>query len=430
MNHITEEKIYALALYEAQGLGSAGLRKLLDAFGSPAEIMEQKEEEIEKVLGRKLVTNIFSKHRKNRDGFWQDCYNAYQKMESEGIHFCYCREEEYPKRLLEIPDYPFGLYYKGSLPKENLPCVSIIGARECSEYGRKCAELYGKILASYGVQIISGMARGVDGISQTAALEVGGTSFGILGSGVDVCYPRENSRLYEALIKEGGVISEFAPGTEAKSSFFPMRNRIISGLADILLVVEARKKSGTYITVCQALEQGKEIFAVPGRITDGLSDGCNRLIEAGAGIATDPVVILEALGCMEGNLNSQMKIETAGKARGIKTTEGAKTVEDGAKVQENHRDNSSDAADENLPNIVEDHRKREYDVLFDDEADHVEKCAVMKALEETPKRMEEILEEIRHYGVDLSYTDLLCLLTELCIEGRAEGGGDYYRAIR
>lgn len=412
MNHITEEKIYALALYEAHGLGSAGLRKLLDAFGSPTEIMEQKEEEIEKVLGRKLVTNIFSKHRKNRDGFWQDCYNAYQKMESEGIHFCYCREEEYPKRLLEIPDYPFGLYYKGSLPKENLPCVSIIGARECSEYGRKCAELYGKILASYGVQIISGMARGVDGISQTAALEVGGTSFGILGSGVDVCYPRENSRLYEALIKEGGVISEFAPGTEAKSSFFPMRNRIISGLADILLVVEARKKSGTYITVCQALEQGKEIFAVPGRITDGLSDGCNRLIEAGAGIATDPVVILEALGCMEGNLNSQMKIENTGKVRSTKATEVTKIAKDIEKT------------------IGEEPRIQDSSMIFDDEADHVEKCAVMKALEETPKRMEEILEEIRHYGVDLSYTDLLCLLTELCIEGRAEGGGDYYRAIR
>jgi len=313
---------------------------------------------------------------------------------------------------LEIPDYPFGLYYKGSLPKENLPCVSIIGARECSEYGRKCAELYGKILASYGVQIISGMARGVDGISQTAALEVGGTSFGILGSGVDVCYPRENSRLYEALIKEGGVISEFAPGTEAKSSFFPMRNRIISGLADILLVVEARKKSGTYITVCQALEQGKEIFAVPGRITDGLSDGCNRLIEAGAGIATDPVVILEALGCMEGNLNSQMKIENTGKVRSTKATEVTKIAKDIEKT------------------IGEEPRIQDSSMIFDDEADHVEKCAVMKALEETPKRMEEILEEIRHYGVDLSYTDLLCLLTELCIEGRAEGGGDYYRAIR
>ena len=400
MNQILEEKVYALALYEAEGLGSMGLRKLLAEYGSPAEIMEQKEEEIERITGRKLVTNIFARHRRNRDGFWSESFNVYKRMESEGIHFCYCGEEEYPKRLLKISDYPFGLYYKGSLPKENVPCVSIIGARECSEYGRKCAELFGKMLASYGVQIISGMARGVDGISQTAALAAGGTSFGILGSGVDICYPKENKKLYEELIEKGGVISELAPGTEAKSNFFPMRNRIISALADILLVVEARKKSGTYITVCQALEQGKEIFAVPGRITDGLSDGCNRLIEEGAGMASDPVVILEALGCKEGNLESQLKLEIPGAEKGNGRASGKDLFEESKNGEEK------------------------------DDSNHVEKCAVMKVLEETPKKMEEILTEVKHYGVDLSYTDLLCLLTDLCIEGRAEGGGDYYRAVR
>ena len=178
-----------------------------------------------------------------------------------------------------------------------------------------------------------------------------------------------------------------------------MRNRIISGLADILLVVEARKKSGTYITVCQALEQGKEIFAVPGRITDGLSDGCNRLIEEGAGIASDPVVILEALGCKAGNLESQL------------------TLFDSENNSGHGKKNSSK-------------RVKESNLFTTDAPEQVEKAAVMKALEETPKKMEEILTEVKHYGVDLSYSDLLCLLTDLCIEGRAEGGGDYYRAIR
>lgn len=409
MNTITEDKIYALALYETEGLGSMGLRKLLSEYKTPAEIMEQNEEDISKVLGRKVKADIFKRHRKNRDGFWRESVLAYKKMESEGIHFCFCGEEEYPRRLLKIPDYPFGLYYKGSLPKENLPCVSVIGARECSEYGRKCAEYFGKMLASYGVQIISGMARGVDGISQAAALDAGGVSFGILGSGVDVCYPKENRGLYEELIQKGGVISEFAPGTQAKSNFFPMRNRIISGMADILLVVEARKRSGTYITVCQALEQGKEIFAVPGRITDGLSDGCNRLIMEGAGMASDPIVILDALGCMAGNMEAELKMKVAGCNEMSEDERESGKNKDARKTEEGG-----------------DFR---YTGLVKDSPEHAQKCAVMKTLEETPKKMEEILTELKHFGMDLSYTDLLCLLTELCIEGRAEGGGDYYRAI-
>lgn len=419
MNTITEDKIYALALYETEGLGSTGLRKLLAEYKSPTEIMEQKEEDISEVLGRKLNSDIFQKHRKNRDGFWRESLNAYKKMESEGIHFCFCGEEEYPGRLLEIPDYPFGLYYKGFLPQENLPCVSIIGARECSEYGRKCAEYFGKMLASYGVQIISGMARGVDGISQAAALSAGGASFGILGSGVDVCYPKENRELYEELIQKGGVISEFSPGTLAKSNFFPMRNRIISGMADILLVVEARKKSGTYITVCQALEQGKEIFAVPGRITDGLSDGCNRLIAEGAGMASDPMVILDALGCLAGNLESNRKMKTVNESADYMEIPGDEK-ESKKKTEEGKASKTGNTKG----------RDAGYRENGNDSPEHAKKCAVMKTLEETPKKMEEIISELKHFGVDVSYTDLLCLLTELCIEGRAEGGGDYYRAVR
>jgi hypothetical protein len=137
------------------------------------------------------------------------------------------------------------------------------------------------------------MARGVDGIAQKAALDAGGRSFAVLGCGVDLCYPDENQALYDRLLEAGGILSEFPPGTPPDSKNFPQRNRIISGLADLVLVIEARKRSGTQITVDMALEQGREVFALPGRVSDALSDGCNRLIRQGAWIATCPEDVLE-----------------------------------------------------------------------------------------------------------------------------------------
>ena len=150
------------------------------------------------------------------------------------------------------------------------------------------AEELGRYLGSQGIQVISGMARGIDGISQQAALLAGGTSYGVLGCGVDICYPSQNRKLYEELIQKGGLLSTYAPGTKALPAYFPPRNRIVSGLADALIVIEARQKSGTLITVDMALEQGKDVYVVPGRITDRLSDGCNRLLTQGAGVFLSP----------------------------------------------------------------------------------------------------------------------------------------------
>ena len=171
-----------------------------------------------------------------------------------GIRVVERGERDYPARLLEIPDPPERLYVLGRLPEENLPSVAIIGARECSEYGSYVAARLGECMGRNGIQVISGMARGIDGIGQTAALDAGGSSFAVLGSGVDVCYPARNRRLYERLRERGGVLSEYPPGTPALSRNFPPRNRIVSGLADAVVVVEAREKSGTLITVDMALE--------------------------------------------------------------------------------------------------------------------------------------------------------------------------------
>ena len=216
-----------------------------------------------------------------------------EELAGAGIGFVSALEKGFPKKLREIPDPPFGLYYKGSMPSEEEPAAAIIGARLASGYGREQARRFGRQIGARGIAVISGMARGIDGISQKAALDAGGKSYAVLGCGVDICYPEENRELYERLQQEGGVLSEYPPGMQPVAKLFPPRNRIISGLSDLVLVIEARKKSGTLITVDMALEQGREVYALPGRVSDSLSDGCNRLIRQGAGPATCPEDILE-----------------------------------------------------------------------------------------------------------------------------------------
>ena len=220
--------------------------------------------------------------------------NSISEEEKAGQNIRYVRRSDtaYPVKLDCIPSAPKGLYVSGRLPDPEEASVAIIGARVCSEYGRQMACLFGTELGKAGIQIISGMARGIDGISQMAALKAGGSSFAVLGCGVDVCYPKENLELYRMLQAKGGLISEFAPGTQPLAQQFPSRNRIISGLSDAVIVIEAKQKSGTLITVDMALEQGKDVYVVPGRLTDPLSEGCNRLIKQGAGILLSPEELL------------------------------------------------------------------------------------------------------------------------------------------
>lgn len=222
-----------------------------------------------------------------------------QEYHRQGIRYIWAGEPDYPERLKKIEDPPFGLYVKGRLPEERKPTVGIVGTRMASAYGRMQARHFAASLAAEGVQIISGMARGIDGIAGRGALDEGDDSFAVLGGGVDVCYPKENRDLYEALADRGGLISEYRPGLQPQNRFFPSRNRIISGLSDILLVIEARERSGTLITVDRALEQGKDVWALPGRIDDRNSAGCNELIRQGAGIALSPEMLLESLGIRE-----------------------------------------------------------------------------------------------------------------------------------
>ena len=207
----------------------------------------------------------------------------------------------YPPQLLPYPNMPVCLYVRGNLPDPRKKSVAIVGARSCSAYGRAEAARFAQALAAAGVQIISGMAYGIDTCAHTAALRAGGTTFAVFGCGTDICYPPENRELYLRILREGGgLLSEFTPGTPPLGYHFPIRNRIISALADLVLVVEARLKSGSLITADRALEQGKSVFAVPGRNGDRLSEGCNRLLSQGAGVARSPQAVLKELGISAG----------------------------------------------------------------------------------------------------------------------------------
>lgn len=204
-------------------------------------------------------------------------------------------EEAYPQRLKSHKRMPKGLYVMGSLPDDNVKSVAIVGARRSTAYGNAMAKYFARELAKAGVQIISGMAWGIDTCAHEGAFEGGGKTFAVLGCGVDVCYPISNKDLYERIKKEGGILSELAFGMPPLPQHFPARNRIISGLSDLVLVVEAKEKSGALITADFALEQGKDVFAIPGRIGDALSMGCLSLLKQGAGLADHPDRILEVL---------------------------------------------------------------------------------------------------------------------------------------
>ena len=286
---------YALWLSDIRGVGSKTINILMETASCAEEVYHMSEEEICMCLVDKLNRNGDATNKAFSISFAQECdpLEKAEKLKERGIGFVSVEDSFYPIRLKGIPDRPYGLYYIRNLPPEDVPSVAIIGARNCSGYGREQARLFAEKLALNGITVISGMARGVDGIAGRAAVNAGGRSYAVLGCGVDVVYPEENRELYHILKERGGLISEYPPGTKPKTKLFPMRNRLISGLADLVLVIEARRRSGTVITVDAALEQGRDIYALPGRVSDALSDGCNFLISQGAGIACTPESVIE-----------------------------------------------------------------------------------------------------------------------------------------
>lgn len=375
-----QQKYYQFWLHNLPEVGDRTIAKLLAAFGSEKAVHEADE----KKLGQIIVKEEMRQEIRRFTAGW-DLQGNYESMKRQGISFLTYQDEAYPARLKKLKNPPYGLYYLGNLPREENMAAAIIGARECSEYGRYMAEAFAGRLSRAGVTIISGMARGIDGIAQQAAVDSKGATFAVLGSGVDVCYPVSNKPLYEEILRTGGgILSVFPPGTEPQKRNFPERNRIVAGMADLLLVVEARQKSGTWITVDMALEQGKNVYAVPGRLTDRLSDGCNLLIRQGAGIALSPEDLLQEMRVLK-NRQGTGKRENTAAFEGLEAEKGKGT----------------------------------------------EEKDLLRFLDFMPQTADEILNRMQKEGKEIQLSELLAELADFCIEGKArQAGGCYALAKR
>jgi len=292
-----EDKLYWVWLNKIRGLGPIKVKNLLDYFANAKGIWEANIEEITAVRG--IGTSLGKRIITSKEKF--DFEKEYITLNKFGVKVVTLADKCYPKLLKEIYDSPPILYYKGDLSKINRPSLSIVGSRKYTTYGKAIANKLSKRLAELGMNIVSGMARGIDTFAHQGALEAGIT-YAVLGSGIDHIYPPENATLAKQIGEEGAVISSFPLGTRPFAKNFPVRNRIISGLTLGTVVVEATKKSGSLITAEMALEQGREVFSIPGDITREQSKGTNKLIKSGAKLVQNIDDILEEL-----SLSASMK---------------------------------------------------------------------------------------------------------------------------
>lgn len=284
------QRKYWVGLSMVKGLGPIYINKLLQKYKRPSDIWEADDSMLKMIdgIGQKRLKKI-NEVRKNLDLDLE-----LEKLAEKNIKFLTLNDEDYPGLLRNIYDPPPVLYYKGQEIFSEL-ALAVIGSRRATVYGRKTAKRLAGRLAGRGITIVSGMARGIDSAGHRGALRAEGKTIAVLGSGIDYIYPPENGDLYEKIQSSGAVISEFPPGVKPVPGNFPRRNRIISGLAKGIIVVEAAKRSGALITTDFALEQGREVFAVPGNIDRSQSRGVNNLIKEGAVIVTEVDDILEEL---------------------------------------------------------------------------------------------------------------------------------------
>lgn len=285
-----EEKRYWVWFSLIPNLGIKRKQKLLEIYGDPEKIYNLKYEELIKIngIGEKIIESILNnKIRKEVD-------KHLKYLEKNQIEIISYKDRKYPQKLREIYDYPISLYVKGNIEKLNEKGIAIVGCRDYSKYGENCAKYFGYNLAKNKINVISGLAKGIDSFSHFGALGANGNTIAVLGNGLDMIYPKENVKLANIIIKKGGaIISEYPLGTKPKKMNFPARNRIVSGMSDGVLVVEAKEKSGTLITVDFALEQGREVYVIPGNINSKNSVGTNRLIKEGAKVVTSFEDIIE-----------------------------------------------------------------------------------------------------------------------------------------
>lgn len=282
---------YWVALSLVSELGARRIRLLYDHFGSAKAAFGAAKSDLSRsgLPARAVAVLLAEREKIDPDIQWTN-------LLEQGYNVITLADQHYPGPLRQIYDPPALLFYRGELSVLEAPCVAIVGSRKATAYGRTAAARLAADLAHAGVVVISGMARGIDTCAHQGALHGGGLTAAVLGCGLDICYPPENLRLREKIVRTGVLLSEFPPRTEPKAQHFPQRNRIISGLSLATIVVEATEKSGALITADCALEQGREVFAVPGSINSPYSRGCHKLLKEGAAILEEASDVLLELG--------------------------------------------------------------------------------------------------------------------------------------
>ena len=282
-----------IALSRIPGVGSLRFQFLIEHFGSPEQVFQASTRELSMVKGidNKTTQSIISNLEKAKSLAEKDL----KYIHDNDIDIITYKEKYYPVNLRSIYNFPPILYVKGMLVEGDCLSIGMVGSRRASTYGILMAKKFAGELARKGITIGSGMARGIDSASHLGALENNGRTIAVLGNGIDICYPRENDNLLNKIIQQGAVITEFPLSTPPEAMNFPSRNRIISGLSLGVIVVEASEHSGALITSDLALEQGREVFAIPGNVTVDTSSGSNRLIKQGAKLITSVDDILEEI---------------------------------------------------------------------------------------------------------------------------------------
>ena len=285
-----EDTKYWIGFNLVKGIGPVRLERLLHYFGDIRTAWTARSYELEAAGLSKTLRGRMAEIQ-NRISLDDQLKN----IQDKGIQVMTWGDTDYPERLRQISQSPYILYIKGTLVPEDIWSVAIVGTRRFSQYGRQVTENLAYTLSKNGITIISGLARGVDGIAHQIALDAGGRTIAVLGSGLDIIYPPEHRNLASNITQKGALISDYPLNTPPDGSNFPPRNRIISGLAKAVIVIEAGERSGALITATFAAEQGREVFAVPGKITAPLSKGTNLLIKQGAHPLLDPQDVLDLL---------------------------------------------------------------------------------------------------------------------------------------
>lgn len=281
---------YWIAFSGVAGVGRVRIARLKDYFGSLRDAWQAPEGQLRQAgLDSRSIDALLA----IRPELSPDA--EIDKLDSLGIHALVCDDPLFPQPLKEIHDYPPVLYVRGTLPARDEPCLAVVGTRRPTIYGRQVTEEIVTDLSASKITIVSGLARGIDSVAHRAALEAGGRTLAVLASGPDIIYPAENTRLADAIMERGALVSEHPPGTRPRPENFPLRNRIMSGLSLGVLVVEAGERSGALITAGQALDQNREVFAVPGSILSPASRGTNHLIQEGAKLVRSYEDVLQEL---------------------------------------------------------------------------------------------------------------------------------------